>query len=68
MRDLVTSDASDAATTAEALRATGEEIIQLLDMHFAKEEEILFPMARQLLEPEVLAAISDGYRRLSPAE
>jgi regulator of cell morphogenesis and NO signaling len=68
MRDLVAGDASDAATTAEALRATGEEIIQLLDMHFAKEEEILFPMARQLLEPEALAAISDGYRRLSPGE
>jgi regulator of cell morphogenesis and NO signaling len=64
LRALLEQGALDGAATAAALRATGEEIIELLDMHFAKEEDILFPMAYQLLEPEALAAISEQYRLL----
>lgn len=41
----------------EALRRVGEEIVRLLDMHFGKEEGILFPMAREVLAPETLAAV-----------
>lgn len=41
-------------SSADALRAAGAEIIRLLDLHFSKEEAILFPMARQMLSPEAL--------------
>lgn len=43
---------------AEALRATGAELIRLLEEHFRKEEEVLFPMAREVLEPEELEAVA----------
>ncbi len=42
---------------AEALRMTAEEIIELLDAHFAKEEQMLFPMTENLLDEETLDAI-----------
>lgn len=38
----------------ESLRRVGEEIVHLLDIHFGKEEDILFPMAREMLSPEEL--------------
>jgi regulator of cell morphogenesis and NO signaling len=44
--------------SAEGLRDTGAEIIRLLDLHFGKEEDILFPMARQALSPEELEEIA----------
>ncbi|MBF8282065.1 MAG: hypothetical protein A2W37_00080 [Chloroflexi bacterium RBG_16_63_12] len=40
--------------SAETLRANAEEIVRLLDMHFGKEEQILFPMAENMLDPEVM--------------
>lgn len=40
--------------SAESIRANAEEIIRLLDMHFAKEEQILFPMAENVLDHEVM--------------
>ncbi len=43
-----------AGGSAETLRANAEEIIRLLDMHFAKEEQILFPMAENILDREVM--------------
>lgn len=49
---------------AEALRSTGEEIIHLLDLHFEKEEQILFPMAPQLLTPEAIERVAIGFERL----
>lgn len=64
LRTLVAGDIADGAATAVSLRATGEEIIELLDMHFTKEEEILFPMARHLLEPETLTEIAGQFQRL----
>ena len=36
--------------TADSLRANAQEIIELLDMHFVKEEQILFPMAQNMLD------------------
>jgi regulator of cell morphogenesis and NO signaling len=42
----------------EALRGTGAALIRLLDEHFQKEEEILFPMAREVLDPSQLEAVS----------
>ena len=46
---------ADAATLAE----TGETIVDLLDLHFGKEEDILFPMAREILSPEALERVAD---------
>src|SRR5574341_1732742 len=43
-----------AGGSAEALKANAEEIIRLLDMHFAKEEQILFPMAENILDHEAM--------------
>jgi hemerythrin-like domain-containing protein len=43
-----------AGGSAETLRANAEEIVRLLDMHFGKEEQILFPMAENMLDPEVM--------------
>jgi len=43
---------------AAALRQTAEEIVSLLDLHFGKEEDILFPMAREMLSAEDLATIA----------
>ena len=43
--------------SAESLRANTEEIIQLLDLHFDKEEQILFPMVRNMLNEPTLAEI-----------
>ena len=43
---------------AAALAQTGEEIVSLLDLHFAKEEQVLFPMARQVLSGDQLAEVA----------
>ena len=37
--------------------ATAKEIIELLDSHFAKEEQILFPLARQVLDPPTKGSV-----------
>jgi hemerythrin-like domain-containing protein len=42
---------------AAAFLATASEIIRLLDMHFGKEEQILFPMAASMLDDETLASL-----------
>ena len=42
---------------AGTLKANAEEIIRLLDMHFQKEEEILFPMALSLLDETTLSDV-----------
>ena len=44
--------------SAAALRVTGATILELLDQHFAKEEDILFPMAREVLTPEAMVAVA----------
>ena len=50
--------------SADSLRKTGEEIIYLLDLHFGKEEEILFPMARNLLDEESLGRIAEQFEAM----
>lgn len=42
---------------AEAVRATAEAIVELLDLHFEKEEQILFPMVENLLDAQTLAEV-----------
>lgn len=49
LRSLATDGGS-----ADSLLATAQEIIHLLDMHFEKEEQILFPMAQNMLDAETL--------------
>jgi iron-sulfur cluster repair protein YtfE (RIC family) len=51
--------------SAEELRATGAEIVRLLDSHFGKEEAILFPMAREILGVEELAAVARRMEEIS---
>jgi hemerythrin-like domain-containing protein len=51
--------------SADALKATGEEIIELLDLHFGKEEAILFPMARNILEEDTMQQIARDFERLA---
>ncbi|HZY43788.1 MAG TPA: hemerythrin domain-containing protein [Anaerolineae bacterium] len=43
--------------SAASLRATAEEIIDLLDAHFGKEEQMLFPMTESLLDEGTLNAV-----------
>jgi iron-sulfur cluster repair protein YtfE (RIC family) len=42
----------------ESLLRLGDEITQLLALHFGKEEDILFPMAREILSPAALEEIA----------
>ena len=49
---------------AEALRRAAEAVIELLDAHFAKEEQILFPMAREVLAPDELARVAESMEAL----
>lgn len=44
--------------TALTLRTNAEEIIRLLDMHFAKEEDVLFPMALNLLDERTMTDVA----------
>ncbi len=50
---------------AAALAETGEEIVSLLDLHFGKEEDILFPMAREILSDDEMAEVG---RRMEAIE
>jgi iron-sulfur cluster repair protein YtfE (RIC family) len=50
---------------AAALAETGEEIVSLLDLHFGKEEDILFPMARAMLSDDEMAEVG---RRMEAIE
>ena len=50
---------------AAALRQNAEDIIRLLDMHFGKEEQILFPMAESVLDDETLAHVGEQMEALS---
>lgn len=50
----------------EDLSAIGAEIIELLDLHFRKEEEILFPMAREVLSSEALREVARRMEEIVP--
>jgi len=59
LRELATTGGS-----AESLRANAEEIIRLLDLHFGKEEQILFPMAENVLDEQALAEVGSKMEAL----
>jgi hemerythrin-like domain-containing protein len=44
---------------AAELAGTAEAIVTLLDLHFGKEEQILFPMAREVLSRAEIDAVAD---------
>ncbi|MCC6651869.1 MAG: hemerythrin domain-containing protein [Candidatus Eisenbacteria bacterium] len=48
---------TESGAPAEVLRRTGANLIAMLDSHFGKEEEILFPIAREVLSRQVLAEV-----------
>ena len=54
--------------SAEVFREISEQILHLLDMHFHKEEQILFPMAQRLLEPAVLDEVAAAISALEEGE
>jgi iron-sulfur cluster repair protein YtfE (RIC family) len=56
----------DGGGDAAGLRVLAEELVALIDGHFAKEEQVLFPMCEQLLAPEVLDAIGRQMEELAP--
>jgi hemerythrin-like domain-containing protein len=47
-----------AGNDAESLRVSAKGILSLLDDHFMKEEQVLFPMAREVLAPEALESVA----------
>ena len=51
---------------AGRLCAAAREVIELLEAHFQKEEEILFPMAQSVLSEDDLAAVGRGMESLEP--
>jgi regulator of cell morphogenesis and NO signaling len=62
LRDILSEDPD-----LETLRTVGAEITRLLDAHFGKEEEILFPMAREILSPDALREIDEQMDAISRA-
>ena len=56
-----------ASGSAADLRAIGATILELVDLHFGKEEDILFPMARDVLSPEALRAVARKMEALDAA-
>jgi iron-sulfur cluster repair protein YtfE (RIC family) len=56
-----------AGATAADLRTTAVAVIRLLDAHFAKEEDILFPMARQVLGAAALAEVGRRMEAIEPS-
>lgn len=56
---------SERGADAAALAETGEEIVHLLDLHFGKEEDILFPMARTMLSEGEMTEVG---RRMATIE
>lgn len=57
-------DALAATGGADALRESAAELIRMLDDHFHKEEEVLFPMARGVLEDAELQKIARAMEEL----
>ena len=60
-------DQLEAGAPAATLRATGAELLAMLDAHFGKEEEILFPIARAELSAEQLRDVARRMDELDAA-
>lgn len=56
---------SERGASAAALAEVGAEIVSLLDLHFGKEEDVLFPMARAMLSEDAMAEVA---RRMEAIE
>ncbi|MGE0461262.1 MAG: hemerythrin domain-containing protein [Vicinamibacterales bacterium] len=54
--------------SADVFRELSKQILQLIDMHFYKEEQILFPMAERLLGRAVLDEVGAAMAALDEAE
>ena len=63
LRELAASSGRD----VEQLRSTAREILHLVKIHFEKEEQILFPMAYNLLEAETLRDVYEQIVALDEA-
>ena len=48
-----------AGGTSAALAESAETLVQLLDRHFSKEENVLFPMAKDALTDAEMAAVAE---------
>ncbi len=53
-----------AALAGTALAGDAQAYITFLREHIAKENEILFPLAKRVLPPDALAAMRDGFRHI----
>jgi len=53
--------------SAGEVHDAGAEIVRLLDLHFHKEEMILFPMAREVLDAAVLADVARAMETVANA-
>jgi iron-sulfur cluster repair protein YtfE (RIC family) len=51
-------DMVEGAAEAGALTEIGERLLALIDDHFAKEEQILFPMSRNILDAERMRTVA----------
>lgn len=60
-------DQLERGAPAATLRATGAELLAMLDAHFGKEEEILFPIARAELSAEQLRDVARRMDELDAA-
>jgi len=58
---------ADRGGDPDTLRATATQVIRLLDAHFAKEEQVLFPMARRILGEAELAEVERQMEQLANA-
>lgn len=50
--------------SAASLSVNAEEIVELIDSHFGKEEQILFPMAQSLLDDETLRQVGRAIEQM----
>ena len=50
---------------APSLRASADELIALLDLHFDKEEQVLFPMIEEMLDADTLAEVGHKIETLA---
>ena len=53
---------------AAQLQVLAEELVELIDGHFQKEEQILFPMCLDLLSPEVLDGVGQEMQGMAPVQ
>ena len=49
---------SESSADAAQLARTAAEVLRLLDLHFEKEEQVLFPMCRELLDAPTLTRVA----------